>query len=421
MIELFLKVQFEMDKRVAKAKSMKNLVDFKGHICIFGMGSVGRAVLPLLFQLIKFDHSKLTIIDMENVKSHIQYYIDRGAKFKQMKITEKNYKKILEEYNKGDFLIDCAWNIDTLDLLRVCAQRGIMYINSSVEEWDPYDNNSHLRPQDYTLYGRQLEIRDFINKELGGGKGYPTMVLDHGANPGMVSHLVKCGMISISKYILKDPKVSKTQKNKIREYVKLGAFNLLAQTLGIKVIHISERDTQITNKPKEVDEFVNTWSPEGFREEGAFSPSELGYGTHEKYNPTDAIFHKIGDRNQICLKSRGMHTKMHSYIKSGHIIGMLIRHGEAYSISDRLSVFPADIKTPKNYLIAQKNKDHTEKVVYRPTVYYVYTPCDSAIASMHELVLNDYKKQLKDRLMYDDIVSGRDELGVLDSWRFRRI
>jgi homospermidine synthase len=54
-------------------------------------------------------------------------------------------------------------------------------------------------------------------------------------------------------------------------------FPKLAQELNIRVIHISERDTQITNKPKEVNEFVNTWSPEGFYEEGV-APTELGWG-----------------------------------------------------------------------------------------------------------------------------------------------
>ncbi len=49
----------------------------------------------------------------------------------------------------------------------------------------------------------------------------------------------------------------------------------------MKVIHCSERDTQITDVPKQVDEFVNTWSIEGFREEGT-TTAEMGWGTHEK-------------------------------------------------------------------------------------------------------------------------------------------
>lgn len=52
-------------------------------------------------------------------------------------------------------------------------------------------------------------------------------------------------------------------------------------TIGVKVIHCSERDTQISDKPKLVNEFVNTWSVEGFFEE-SIAPAEMGWGTHEK-------------------------------------------------------------------------------------------------------------------------------------------
>ena len=65
----------------------------------------------------------------------------------------------------------------------------------------------------------------------------------------------------------------------------------LAHTLGIKVIHVAERDTQVTNVPKQVNEFVNTWSVDGFVSEGA-QPAELGWGTHERHFPADGGRHK---------------------------------------------------------------------------------------------------------------------------------
>ena len=61
------------------------------------------------------------------------------------------------------------------------------------------------------------------------------------------------------------------------------------------MIHCSERDTQISNSPKEVDEFVNTWSVEGFREEGT-TTAEMGWGTHEKELPPLAYEHEDGPR-----------------------------------------------------------------------------------------------------------------------------
>src|SRR5262249_41646857 len=51
--------------------------------------------------------------------------------------------------------------------------------------------------------------------------------------------------------------------------------------------------------------------------------------------------------------------------------------------------------------------------VYRPTVHYAYCPCDAAIASLHELKMRDYRMQERYRIMEDDIVSGRDEMGCL--------
>lgn len=105
---------------------------------------------------------------------------------------------------------------------------------------------------------------------------------------------------------------------------------LLAMLLGVKVMHISERDTQISSTPKKVNEFVNTWSCEGIYEEGkaplhfrkkkirleinffvffcrfskGVAPAEIGWGTHEKTLPPGAFQHSTGPKNQICLASK---------------------------------------------------------------------------------------------------------------------
>lgn len=78
-------------------------------------------------------------------------------------------------------------------------------------------------------------------------------------------------------FLLEKGAENPTRTKRIERLLHLQNFPKLAQELNIRVIHISERDTQITNKPKEVNEFVNTWSPEGFYEEGV-APAELGWG-----------------------------------------------------------------------------------------------------------------------------------------------
>ncbi|MFH1381259.1 MAG: saccharopine dehydrogenase C-terminal domain-containing protein, partial [Candidatus Omnitrophota bacterium] len=241
------------------------------------------------------------------------------------------------------------------------------------------------------LYTRHMQIRKMV-EDWGKNDG-STAIVDHGANPGLVSHFTKHALIGIAEKILAE-KPNDPRKSSLEKALRDKNFAKLAQVTGVKTIHISERDTQITNKPKEVNEFVNTWSIEGFFEEGV-APCELGWGTHERNIPKNAFFHKVGPKNQICLTDIGMKTWVRSWVPCGEMTGMVIRHGEAFSISDRLTVW------------------ENGKAVYRPTVHYAYCPSDVAINSLHELEMRQFKLQEKQRIMNDEIISGRDELGVL--------
>ena len=62
--------------------------------------------------------------------------------------------------------------------------------------------------------------------------------------------------------------------------------------LGIKGMHVAERDTQVTKEVRPAGEFWNTWSIDGFIEEAVHQPCELGWGTFEKWMPQDAFTHK---------------------------------------------------------------------------------------------------------------------------------
>jgi homospermidine synthase len=222
----------------------------------------------------------------------------------------------------------------------------------------------------------------------------PTAVIEHGANPGLISHFVKQGLIDIAKAAVDEKKLKGKKAELVTGLASEGKFNHLARALGVKVIHCSERDTQITDVPKQIDEFVNTWSIEGFREEGT-TTAELGWGTHEKELPKYAFQHKEGPKNQICIARMGMNTWVRSWVPNYTINGMVVRHGEAFTISDKLTVWEG------------------KKAVYRPTMHYAYCPCDEAIVSLNELRGYNYKLQPKLRIMNDEITKGADILGAL--------
>ena len=365
---------------------------FSGKILVIGYGGVARCTLPLLLKHVKVDPSRVTVIDFDPSVNY-QRVLEAGASFVREKIKRETMgAQLAKHVGKGDMIIDLAWNIGCNDILQWCHDRDVMYINTSVEMWDPYEDADIKAPTERTLYVRHMAMR----KMIAGWKNKKgaTAVLDHGANPGLVSHFTKLALEQMAARWLEDNTKGDARRDLIMDALEKHAWNHLAMNLGVKVIHVSERDTQISEKPRKVDEFVNTWSIEGFYEEGT-SPAELGWGTHERTLPPRAHVHRTGPVNQICLANYGCRTWVRSWVPAGEILGMVIRHGEAFSMSEYLTVMDG------------------EEAIYRPTVHYAYCPCDAAIASLHELHMRNFQLQPHLRIMSDEIVDGQDQLGCL--------
>lgn len=368
------------------------MIDFQNKILFVGYGAVAECTLPILFKHIKAPAKNVTVMDFENRAAKLKPWTAKGVRFVRDRVTEDNLGRLLAKYvGPGDLLIDLAWNIDAMEILTWCREHGVMYINTSTELWDPYAGGAHQHPTQKTLYWRHMNLRRMTAKWKTKGA---TAVIEHGANPGLISHFTKQGLIDIGESLIADQKVKGAAAEKIAHLLASRQFNRLSQAVGVKVIHCSERDTQITNLPKRVDEFVNTWSIEGFREEGT-TTVEMGWGTHEKTLPKNAFQHQQGPQNQICLAQMGINTWVRTWVPDYNILGMVVRHGEAFTISDKLTVW--------------KNG----QAVYRPTMHYAYCPCDEAIASLNEMRGYNYKLNENQRIMNDEITDGADILGAL--------
>jgi homospermidine synthase len=365
-------------------------------ILVLGLGSVARCVLPLMFDTLSLPPSAYTVLDPSDDPAVVEAAREiqaRGARFEPCRITRDDYAATLAaRLDDGDLLVDLAWNIGTLDLLQWCRDNGVLYVNASLEVWDPYAGGWTEPPAARTLYRRHLDLRALLARWP--DNDGPTAVLDHGANPGLVSHFTKVALLDIAGTWLADPAPAAEEHDRVAQAAAARDWAGLARALDVRVIHVSERDTQISTAPKRVDEFVNTWSVEGFYEEGV-APAEMGWGTHERTLPRLAHVHDDGPGNQICLARPGCRTWVRSWVPAGDITGMVIRHGESFSISDHLTVW------------------EDGEAVYRPTVHYAYCPADAAITSLHELHMRGYELQPAQRIMGDDIVDGRDEIGVL--------
>jgi homospermidine synthase len=354
-------------------------VKFAGKIVFVGFGSIGQGVLPLILRHIGTSSERITIVTAENSgRSEAEKF---GATFVKTALTRENYRQVLEPLlGPGDFLLNLSVDVSSVALVQLARERGALYLDTCIEPWaggyvDPkatVDSRSN-----YTMRLEALALRT--------GKPAPTAVLTHGANPGLVSHLVKQALLNIAA----DTGVDTATPSDREGWAKL------AQTLGIKVIHIAERDSQVANVPKEPNEFVNTWSVDGFVSEGA-QPAELGWGTHEKHFPADGGRHTVGSRCAIYLNRPGASTRVRTWTpQAGHFHGFLITHSEAISLADYYTVMDGD------------------RVAYRPTSHYAYHPSDDAVLSVHEFAGNNWHLQDHKRIMLNEIIKGVDELGVL--------
>jgi homospermidine synthase len=358
---------------------------------VLGGGSVSQCTVPLLLDRVVSSPSQLTVMDYQDTRDRFGDALSAGISYVTDKVTQDNMSALLSQYvSAGDVLIDLAWNIDANAIIQWCHDKGVLYLNTSVEEWDPYSDAGDRDPRDRTLYVRHRRLQKM--REAWDQSG-PTAVVEHGANPGLVSHFVKKALTDLATRALSDGKAG-ADATVIESALSAEDYPTLAHRLGVKVIHISERDTQITERPKEVGEFVNTWSVAGFHEEGV-APAELGWGTHERTLPVNGMRHDDSE-TQICIARPGATTWVRSWVPHFEINGMVIRHGEAYTIAKHLTVI-----------------DDGGVEVYRPTVHYAYCPTDSAIASMRELQANNWEYPERERILNDEILSGEDRLGVL--------
>ncbi len=364
-----------------------------GRVLVLGCGSVAQCTVPLLVRDLLLPPDRLTIVDPVDNRARVADQLARGVRYEQAQVTPDNLDEFLAaRVGNGDLLLDLAWNIDCPTIVQWCRDHGVRYLNTSVELWDPYDAMAATPPLERTLYVRHMSLRRM--RDGWPHNHGPTAILEHGANPGLVSHFAKQALVEIATQMLTDGRAP--EPGALEAALADRRYAALAMLSGTKVIHIAERDTQVTDRPKQVDEFVNTWSVEGFYEEGV-APAEMGWGTHERRLPPNAFVHAgEGPCNQICIARPGMETWVRSWVPSGETRGMVIRHGEAFTLTEHLTM-----------------RDELGHDQYRPTVHYAYHPSDAAENSVLELRMRNWEMQPRQRILNDEIVSGRDELGVL--------
>ncbi|MBN2517777.1 MAG: saccharopine dehydrogenase NADP-binding domain-containing protein, partial [Candidatus Altiarchaeota archaeon] len=167
-------------------------IDFGGRVLFVGYGSVAQCTLPILLKHVDVPYGNITIIDFQDRSAALREWTEKGIKFVRDQITRENLPELLGKYlSAGDVLIDLAWNIDCCELLQWCHDNNVLYVNTSVEVWDPYEGAYTTHPTKRTLYWRHMNIRKLVSQWREKGS---TAIIEHGANPGLISYFVKQGL-----------------------------------------------------------------------------------------------------------------------------------------------------------------------------------------------------------------------------------
>ena len=363
------------------------LATVTGPVVMIGFGSIGRGTLPLIDRHIEFDRGRAVVIEPDDrERSIVEGY---GLTFVQDSITVDNYRDLLTPLLTAGtgqgFCVNLSVDTSSLDVLRLCRELGVLYIDTVVEPWPGFYYDTATDNATRT----NQALRSTAVEERRNSPGGTTAVSCCGANPGMVSWFVKEALVSLASDLGID-----TATPAAGDRAGWAAF---MREVGVTGIHIAERDTQRAVAPKPIDVFWNTWSVDGFISEG-MQPAELGWGTHERWMPANARTPDDPAAPGIFLEQPGAETRVRTWCPShGEQYGFLVTHNEALSIPDFFTV-----------------RSEAGEVEYRPTCHYAYHPCNDAVLSFHELFGAAGRWPSGQHVLdEDEIVDGRDELGVL--------
>lgn len=341
------------------------MIEFKNKIIQFGFGAVGKSFFEKISNEIKFDKDKYFVISRD--KLECTYFLELGGNMNNFivaDITKENFRKIFSKYiNEGDLLIDFADSVGTKDFVEWCANNNVMYLNTGETDWE--DNWYNIFDENLKKNKLRDELRNnnSINK-------YP-IVLHHGNNPGLVSHFVKAGL----EYIVKKQFKNNEDLNKLLKEKK---FNELAKEIDLLEIHVNDNDIQEVKDKFDKNKLYSTWSIDSFFFE-MLSEATVNIGTKENISNKDNYKKYDLENGFLEFKDIAIEKMGKTYYPKGKFEGFIVPHEETITIAKSLEV---------------KNK---EKVIYRPTVMFIYSPCNYAINYLKTAKVNDnLKKNLID-------------------------
>lgn len=282
----------------------------------------------------------------------------------------------------GDVMVQVGLDVSSADVIAWCQARDILYVDTWLDPWGtPLSRTGKVVAEtNWPLRERLLRLRR---------PDTSTAVVCHGANPGIVSHFVRPGLLGLAE----------TMSVTVPPDMPLAE---LSQTLGVRSIQIAEHDTQQESPrssrtpPAEGSGFClpSTWAPESLATE-AFQVAEVAWGTHEARLPNGwrpvypASPSAISDTPGLAVRVKTWTPVV------GEVEACVLPHFEAFSIADALTIV------------------RDGRIAYRPTVHYAYRPAPAVWEALNQWRDAGYPAITRTHLLRDEITRGEDALGLL--------
>src|SRR5437588_4164060 len=169
---------------------------FDGPIVVVGFGPIGKGTLPLIERHIAFDRAKFVVIAPDDEDP--QLLDDRQIRFIHQAVTKENYRDLLTPLLTGGpgrgMMVNLSVETSSVELIAFCKDLDAFYIDTVVEPWPGLYTDRNRSISERSNYALRESVLDVRRRRPGG----VTAVSCCGANPGMVSWMVKQALLDIA-------------------------------------------------------------------------------------------------------------------------------------------------------------------------------------------------------------------------------
>lgn len=343
---------------------------------IWGFGAVGQSFTEKLKENHLFDANCFYCIDSDK-KAKTKFMEIGGIEthFQLSQITKDNFIVHLEQLSAGDYLLDFCTNVNNLQILSYCLEHEIHYFSTADGSWDP-DPSWISDHQHYVEYQK-------IKRTVGGEQN--TCMVLFGMNPGMVSCFAKQCLKEIVTY--DDSEFIKSHRNKLQQLLNVGEYGKVCKQIGVTEIFEIDNDNQITNISAKADTCYSTWNCKAYYDETVASP-EIAFGRKNEYKRYNNYSDCDSTDLYLAFQGSGLDYLVKACSPQGETVGHLSAHEEVFPIRQLFSY-----------------KD------YKPTVCFIYSPCELADESIRRFRNNLPEKHCL--VARENIVEGGESVGIV--------